>query len=164
MWSHNPSFYNGGGKWVLSLFWLPVWHGWQCCLCRLSSGVQLPFSVSAPVMRMCAKSKSLNSRLANNLTGITTIKSFTAENYEAARLAVDSQRASNRRAIALLQCCLCILIRAWRVSLHCCCMATVAGRMSVGTWCVSVPDPTVALAFDEGWEKARPISTSNGFC
>jgi len=33
----------------------------------------------------------LNSRLANNLTGITTIKSFTAENYEAARLAVDSR-------------------------------------------------------------------------
>jgi len=29
-------------------------------------------------------------------------------------------------------------------------MAAVAGRMSVGTLqCVSVPDPTVALAFDE---------------
>lgn len=45
----------------------------------------------------------LNSRLTNNLTGITTIKSFTAENYEAARLTVESEayRQSNRRAIAL---------------------------------------------------------------
>jgi len=49
----------------------------------------------------------LNSRLANNLTGITTIKSFTAEKYEAARLAVESEayRQSNRRAI--VECCLC---------------------------------------------------------
>jgi ATP-binding cassette subfamily B protein len=45
----------------------------------------------------------LNSRLANNLSGITTIKSFTTENYELERLRQDSQayRESNYKAIAL---------------------------------------------------------------
>jgi ATP-binding cassette subfamily B protein len=45
----------------------------------------------------------LNGRLSNNLTGITTIKSFTAEDYELGRLEVESEayRQSNRRAIAL---------------------------------------------------------------
>lgn len=45
----------------------------------------------------------LNSRLSNNLGGITTIKSFVTEDYEVERLRVDSEayQASNRRAIAL---------------------------------------------------------------
>ena len=45
----------------------------------------------------------LNSRLANNLSGITTIKSFTTETYEVERLSKDSNayRASNRKAIQL---------------------------------------------------------------
>jgi len=45
----------------------------------------------------------VNSRLANNLTGIATIKSFTSEDYERDRVEVDSEayRRSNRRAIAL---------------------------------------------------------------
>ncbi|MBC6477900.1 MAG: ABC transporter ATP-binding protein [Hormoscilla sp. GM7CHS1pb] len=45
----------------------------------------------------------INGRLANNLAGITTIKSFTAEEYEAERVAEESEayRQSNRRAIAL---------------------------------------------------------------
>ncbi len=45
----------------------------------------------------------LNSRLANNLGGITTIKSFTTEAYELDRVRADSEayRASNRRAIAV---------------------------------------------------------------
>ncbi|MBE8964954.1 ABC transporter ATP-binding protein [Nostocales cyanobacterium LEGE 12452] len=45
----------------------------------------------------------LNSRLANNISGITTIKSFTAEAYESARLAGDSEayRKSNTKAIKL---------------------------------------------------------------
>ncbi|RUR83456.1 ABC transporter ATP-binding protein [Chlorogloeopsis fritschii PCC 9212] len=45
----------------------------------------------------------LNSRLANNLSGITTIKSFTAEDYEISRLAVESEayRRSNAKAIRL---------------------------------------------------------------
>ena len=45
----------------------------------------------------------LNSRLSNNLSGITTIKSFTAEDYEVNRIRAESEayRQSNRRAIAL---------------------------------------------------------------
>lgn len=45
----------------------------------------------------------MNGQLANNLTGITTIKSFTAEAYEAQRIAdqSDAYRQSNRHAIAL---------------------------------------------------------------
>lgn len=45
----------------------------------------------------------LNSRLANNLSGITTIKSFTTEAYEIERLRQESNayRQSNRNAIAL---------------------------------------------------------------
>ena len=45
----------------------------------------------------------LNSRLANNLSGITTIKSFTTEKYEIERLRQDSNayRSSNQKAIAL---------------------------------------------------------------
>jgi ATP-binding cassette, subfamily B, bacterial len=45
----------------------------------------------------------LNERLANSLSGITTIKSFTAETHENERLGIESNayRQSNRRAIAL---------------------------------------------------------------
>ena len=44
----------------------------------------------------------LNNRLANNLSGITTIKSFTTEAYEIERLRIESEnyRQSNRSAIA----------------------------------------------------------------
>jgi len=45
----------------------------------------------------------LNARLSNNLTGIATIKSFTAEDYEASRIEQASNQylESNRRAIVL---------------------------------------------------------------
>ena len=45
----------------------------------------------------------INSRLANNLTGIATIKSFTAERYELAQVNRESEayRQSNKQAIAL---------------------------------------------------------------
>lgn len=45
----------------------------------------------------------LNSQLSNNLGGITTIKSFTAEDHEVERIRTESNkyRESNRRAIAL---------------------------------------------------------------
>lgn len=45
----------------------------------------------------------LNSQLANNISGITTIKSFTAEDYEIRRITKESEgyQQSNRRAIAL---------------------------------------------------------------
>jgi ATP-binding cassette, subfamily B, bacterial len=49
------------------------------------------------------KASLVNSRLANNLSGITTIKSYTAEAYEYDRVMLESEayRRSNRRAIAL---------------------------------------------------------------
>lgn len=49
------------------------------------------------------KSGLISSRLTNNLTGIATIKSFTAETYERDRVWMDSEayRRSNARAIAL---------------------------------------------------------------
>jgi ATP-binding cassette subfamily B protein len=49
------------------------------------------------------KAGLISGRLANNLSGIATIKSFTAEGYERDRVAADSDayRQSNRRAIAL---------------------------------------------------------------
>lgn len=49
------------------------------------------------------KSGLISSRLANNLSGIATIKSFTAEGYERERVTAESEayRRSNRKAIAL---------------------------------------------------------------
>ncbi|MCG6138592.1 MAG: ABC transporter ATP-binding protein/permease [Nostoc sp. LLA-1] len=49
------------------------------------------------------KAGFINSRLANNLSGIATIKSFTAETYERERVLTESEayRRSNRQAIAL---------------------------------------------------------------
>ncbi|MBE9106892.1 ABC transporter ATP-binding protein [Nostoc cf. edaphicum LEGE 07299] len=49
------------------------------------------------------KAGFINSRLANNLSGIATIKSFTAEAYERDRVLFESEayRRSNRQAIAL---------------------------------------------------------------
>ncbi|MBG1261083.1 ABC transporter ATP-binding protein [Nostoc commune] len=49
------------------------------------------------------KAGFINSRLANNISGIATIKSFTAENYERWRVFSESEayRRSNARAIAL---------------------------------------------------------------
>lgn len=46
---------------------------------------------------------ALNSQLSNNLSGIATIKSFTAENYELGRIRKQSERyrESNRKAITL---------------------------------------------------------------
>ena len=49
------------------------------------------------------KAGFISSRLANNLSGIATIKSFTTENYERSRVfdESDAYRRSNRKAIAL---------------------------------------------------------------
>jgi ATP-binding cassette, subfamily B, bacterial len=49
------------------------------------------------------KSGLISSRLANNLSGIATIKSFTAEEYELDRVSIESEayRRSNRKAIVL---------------------------------------------------------------
>ncbi len=49
------------------------------------------------------KASLINAQLANNITGIVTIKSFTAEDYELRRMANQSEayQQSNRHAIAL---------------------------------------------------------------
>jgi ATP-binding cassette, subfamily B, bacterial len=49
------------------------------------------------------KAGLLNSQLSNNLGGITTIKSFTTENYEQNRIRLESEsyRQSNRQAIGI---------------------------------------------------------------
>ena len=49
------------------------------------------------------KAGLINSRLANNISGIATIKSFTAQTYEKKRVISESEayRRSNRKAIAL---------------------------------------------------------------
>ena len=86
----------------------------------------------------------LNSRLANNLTGITTIKSFTTEDYESGRLEVESDayRQSNRRAIALSAAFVplirMIILAGFTALLLYGGMEAVAGKMSVGTYSVLV--------------------------
>lgn len=86
----------------------------------------------------------LNGQLANNLSGITTIKSFTAEAYEAKRIERESQayRFSNRRAIALSAAFVplirMIILAGFTALLLYGGMEAVAGRMSVGTYSVLV--------------------------
>ena len=86
----------------------------------------------------------LNSRLSNNLSGITTIKSFTTEAYEQERIAIDSEgyRQSNRRAIALSAAFVplirIIILFGFTATLLYGGLDAVAGRMSVGTYSVLV--------------------------
>lgn len=86
----------------------------------------------------------LNGQLSNNLTGITTIKSFTAEEYEIGRIAAESQayRQSNRRAIALSAAFVplirMIILLGFISLLLYGGMEAVAGTLSVGTYSVLV--------------------------
>ena len=86
----------------------------------------------------------LNGQLANNLTGITTIKSFTAEDYEIGRIAAESQayRQSNRRAIALSSAFVplirILILFGFMALLLYGGMEAVAGTLSVGTYSVLV--------------------------
>ncbi|MBE9019846.1 ABC transporter ATP-binding protein, partial [Chroococcidiopsidales cyanobacterium LEGE 13417] len=86
----------------------------------------------------------LNARLANNLSGIMTIKSFTAEAYESSRLAEESQayRQSNRKAIALSAAFVplirMIILAGFTALLLFGGMEAIAGRMSVGTYSVLI--------------------------
>lgn len=86
----------------------------------------------------------LNSRLSNNISGITTIKSFTTEAYELERLRQDSQayRQSNQKAIAfsaafvpLIR--LIILVGFTAILLYGG-MEAVEGKLAVGTYSVLV--------------------------
>jgi ATP-binding cassette, subfamily B, bacterial len=82
----------------------------------------------------------LNGRLSNNISGITTIKSFTAEDYENERLRLDSNayRESNAKAISLssgfIPLIRMFVLAAFTVLLLLGGMEAVAGRMSVGTY------------------------------
>ena len=82
----------------------------------------------------------INARLANNLSGIATIKSFATEAYEQQRVHQDSDayRQSNRRAIALstaFQPLLRFLILLGFVAtLYLGGRAVLAGQLSVGTY------------------------------
>ncbi|MEH1830613.1 MAG: ABC transporter ATP-binding protein [Nostoc sp.] len=84
----------------------------------------------------------LNSRLANNLSGINTIKSFTAEDYESARLAGDSEayRKSNTEAIklsaAFVPLIRMLVLVGFTALLFWGGMETYAGKISIGNYSV----------------------------
>ncbi|WP_217650591.1 ABC transporter ATP-binding protein [Spirulina major] len=86
----------------------------------------------------------LSGRLANNLSGITTIKSFTTEAYELDRLAMESEayRQSNRHAIALSAAFVplirLVILGGFTATLLIGGMETVEGRLAVGTYSVLV--------------------------
>ncbi|TBR59800.1 ABC transporter [Westiellopsis prolifica IICB1] len=86
----------------------------------------------------------LNSRLANNLTGITTIKSFTAEDYEISRLGLESEayRRSNSKAIQLSAAYIplirMLILAGFTALLFYGGLAAVNGTISVGTYSVLV--------------------------
>ncbi len=86
----------------------------------------------------------LSSRLANNLSGITTIKSFTTEAYEIERLRQDSEtyRQSNRRAIAFSAAFIplirMIILAGFSAILLYGGMEVVKGNLAVGTYSVLV--------------------------
>ncbi|MDB9306570.1 ABC transporter ATP-binding protein [Nodularia spumigena CS-591/12] len=86
----------------------------------------------------------LNARLSNNLSGITTIKSFTAEEYEAGRLELESlaYKQSNSKAIALSAAFIPLIRMLILISFTALLlfggMEAVAGRMSVGAYSVLI--------------------------
>ena len=86
----------------------------------------------------------LNSRLSNNLGGITTIKSFTTESFESEQVRQDSQayRQSNRNAIALSAAFVpvirILILLAFLVTLGGGGLQVLAGNLSVGTYSVLI--------------------------
>ncbi|MEL6457135.1 MAG: ABC transporter ATP-binding protein [Cyanobacteria bacterium J06621_15] len=86
----------------------------------------------------------LNSRLSNNLGGITTIKSFTAEDYESKRLESESEayRRSNSKAIrlsaAFVPLIRMLILIGFTALLLFGGMSAVNGNISVGTYSVLV--------------------------
>lgn len=86
----------------------------------------------------------LNGRLSNNLSGITTIKSFTAEAYERSQIERDSEayRRSNRRVIALSAAFIplirIVILLGFTATLLYGGLEAVAGNLSVGTYSVLV--------------------------
>ena len=90
------------------------------------------------------KAGLINSRLANNLTGISTIKSFTSEPYEQEQLNRESNayRLSNREAIrlsaAFIPLIRIIILIGFTGILFYGGLATVEGRLEAGTYTVLV--------------------------
>ncbi|MEM0979308.1 MAG: ABC transporter ATP-binding protein [Cyanobacteria bacterium P01_H01_bin.58] len=86
----------------------------------------------------------INSRLANNLSGILTIKSFTAESYEIQRVQEESEayRLSNRHAIALSAAFIplirILILIAFTATLLYGGLLAVEGQLAVGTYSVLV--------------------------
>jgi ATP-binding cassette subfamily B protein len=86
----------------------------------------------------------LNGRLANNLSGILTIKSFVTEDFEIQRIAVESEayRQSNQRAIALSAAFVplirIIILLGFMATLLYGGLEAASGRLSVGTYSVMV--------------------------
>jgi ATP-binding cassette subfamily B protein len=86
------------------------------------------------------KASLINSRLANNLSGMATIKSFTAEEYEIDRVAGESQayRRSNQRAIVLSAAFVplirFVILIGFTATLFLGGMAAASGQLSVGTY------------------------------
>ncbi|MDT9294005.1 MAG: ABC transporter ATP-binding protein [Arthrospira platensis PCC 7345] len=86
----------------------------------------------------------LNGQLSNNLTGITTIKSFTAEEYEAERIGKQSQgyRLANRRAIAFSAAFIpmirFLIFFGFTATLIVGGLQTIEGRLAVGSYSVLV--------------------------
>nr|WP_222620717.1 ABC transporter ATP-binding protein [Sphaerospermopsis sp. LEGE 00249] len=82
----------------------------------------------------------LNGRLSNNLSGITTIKSFTSEDYEAARIESESNayRVSNAKAIAFSAAYIPIIrmfiLAAFTILLIFGGMQVIAGNLAVGAY------------------------------
>ncbi|MEM6714855.1 MAG: ABC transporter ATP-binding protein, partial [Cyanobacteria bacterium P01_C01_bin.147] len=87
---------------------------------------------------------TLNSRLANNLSGILTIKSFTAEGYEIERVREDSEayRLSNRQAIAFSAAYIplirILILLGFTTTLIFGGLMAVEGQLAVGTYSVLV--------------------------
>lgn len=84
----------------------------------------------------------LNSRLVNNLSGITTIKSFTSEDYEISRLTIESEayRRSNAKAIklsaAFVPLIRMLILVSFTALLLFAGIAAASGKISVGTYSV----------------------------
>jgi len=91
-----------------------------------------------------ARVGDLNSRLVNNLGGITTIKAFTAEEYEVGQVRAESEayRQSNRRAIrvssAFVPLIRMVILVGFTATLLFGGMEAVNGAMTVGTYSVLV--------------------------
>ncbi|MGB3788572.1 MAG: ABC transporter ATP-binding protein [Phormidesmis sp.] len=90
------------------------------------------------------KAGLINARLVNNLTGISTIKSFTAEDYELDQLSRESQayRNSNRQAIVLSAAFIplirIVILVGFTGILFYGGLATAAGTIEAGTYTVLV--------------------------